>query len=88
MQTNSVIDVNESERITPGQWKVLSVVVFGYLFDGLDSIIFSLCLSLIMLTFGIDTVTTGKIASIFLCGQILGGLTIGFMGDALGRKKS
>lgn len=88
MQTNTAVDVNESERITPYQWKVLSVVVFGYLFDGLDSIIFSLCLSLIMLTFGIDTVTTGKIASIFLCGQILGGLTIGFMGDALGRKKS
>lgn len=87
MQSDT-INVTTDERITPYQWKVLGIVIFGYLFDGLDSIIFSLVLSMIMLTFGIDTVTTGIIASIFLCGQIVGGLVVGMMGDALGRKKS
>jgi len=78
---------SESEKITTYHWKVLGVVVFAYLFDGLDSMIFSLCLAMIMTDYGISKAIVGLIASIFICGQILGGLSVGVFGDIMGRRK-
>ncbi|MQL53575.1 MFS transporter [Desulfofundulus thermobenzoicus] len=79
---------SESERITPYQWKVLSAVVFAYLFDGLDSMLFSLTLAMIMKEFAIGKDIAGLIATIFIGGQITGGMFVGLLGDLLGRKGS
>jgi len=79
---------SETERITPYQWKVLSAVIFAYIFDGLDSMLFSLTLAMMMKEFAIGKDIAGLIVTIFLGGQIVGGMLVGFIGDWLGRKGS
>lgn len=78
----------ESKKITPQAWKTLGVVTFAYLFDGLDSIIYACGLALIMVDFGLSKTILGLISTIFLFGQVIGGISVGAIGDILGRRKS
>jgi MFS family permease len=78
----------ETEKITPYQWKVMAITIFGYIFDGFDSILFVLVLPAVMLDLNMSAQTGGLIVSIFLLGQVFGGLTCGIIADYIGRKKT
>lgn len=78
----------ETEKITSYQWKIMFTAVAGYIFDGFDSILFTLTLPAIMQEFHLSAVTGGLMVTIFLLGQVFGGLTCGVLADYLGRKNT
>lgn len=78
----------ETEKITPYQWKVMFASSAGYLFDGMDSILFVLVLPMIMKEWALSAATAGLMVSIFLAGQVVGGLLMGIVADYLGRKNT
>jgi MFS family permease len=78
----------ESEKITPYQWKVMYASVAGYIFDGMDSILFMLVLPLIVREWHLGPNTAGLMVTIFLMGQVVGGLSMGVLADYFGRKNT
>lgn len=78
----------ETEKITPYQWKIMYTAVAGYVFDGMDSILFVLVLPKIMAEFGISAVTGGLMVTIFLLGQVFGGILCGILADYIGRRNA
>lgn len=85
---NPNIMEGETEKITPYQWKIMFTAIAGYIFDGFDSILFTLTLPAIMQEFHLSAVTGGLMVTIFLLGQVFGGLTCGVLADYLGRKNT
>jgi len=79
---------SETEKITPYQWKVMYASVAGYIFDGMDSILFVLVLPMIMKEWSLSSATAGLMVTIFLLGQVVGGLLMGIVADYLGRKNT
>jgi MFS family permease len=78
----------ESEKITPYQWKVMYASVAGYIFDGMDSILFMLVLPLIVREWHLRPDITGLMVTIFLMGQVVGGLSMGVLADYFGRRNT
>ncbi|MGI1660026.1 MAG: MFS transporter [Desulfitobacterium sp.] len=86
--SSQVVIEGETEKITPYQWKIMGTAVAGYIFDGFDSILFTLCLPAILHDFNLTAVTGGLMVTIFLLGQVFGGITCGIIADYLGRKNT
>lgn len=73
--------------ITKYQWKTLWSSAVGYAMDGLDLMILSFVLPLIIAGLGITAAQAGSIATITLIGAVTGGIVFGILADMFGRVK-
>jgi benzoate transport len=87
---SSAIDseIKAETKITKYQWKTLWAATTGYAMDGLDIMILSFALPLIMADFGLNAAQAGSISTITLIGAVLGGYCFGIMADIYGRVKT
>lgn len=86
MTTESVIEKQcESKHATPYQKKTLFASTVGYALDGMDIMLLSFCLPMIMAYFGLSKAEAGTLNAITLLGAVLGGIIFGVMADKYGR---
>lgn len=86
MTTESVIEKKcESKHATPYQKKTLFASTVGYALDGMDIMLLSFCLPMIMAYFGLSKAEAGTLNAITLLGAVLGGIIFGVMADKYGR---
>lgn len=69
------------------RWKMMYAAVAGYAMDGLDMLILSFAMVLIMKEFGLTPAQGGAIATYTLFGAVIGGYVFGIMADYIGRVK-
>src|SRR4051794_13761257 len=74
-----------SEKITGYQLRTLWASTIGYAMDGLDMMILSYTMPLIIAYFGINAAQAGSISTITLLGSVLGGIVFGILADKYGR---
>jgi len=77
--------VSQPAKVSSYQWKTLWASTIGYAMDGLDMMILSYTLPLIIAYFGINQAQAGSISTITLLGSVLGGIIFGIMADKYGR---
>ena len=75
----------QEKKITGYQWKTLWSSTIGYAMDGLDMMILSYTLPLIIAFFGINQAEAGSLSTITLLGAVVGGIVFGVMADKFGR---
>lgn len=76
----------ENRHMTPMAKRVLFFVFLAWVVDAADSTIYSLVLPQIKDEFGLSLPTMGLIASLFLCGSVLGALLIPMIAHRKGRR--
>lgn len=76
----------QADRMTPMAKRVLAFVLLAWVVDAADSTMYSLTLPQIREEFDLSLPTMGLIASLFLCGSVLGALLIPIIADRRGRR--
>lgn len=74
--------------ITRPEWRSLTLAGLGWTFESYDSFLLSLLLPVLALQFGLSGAQLGLFTSITAAGQILGGITFGWVSDRLGRVRT
>jgi len=74
------------ETMTPMARRVLLLVFLAWVVDAADSTMYSLTLPQVREEFDLSLPTMGLIASLFLCGSVLGALLIPIIADRRGRR--
>ena len=67
---------------------LLGVLMLGWAFDSMNSGLISGTLTLIIKDLAFTPEETGRVLSSWLFGMLIGALTLGFIGDNIGRKKT
>ncbi|MBP1083782.1 MFS transporter [Bacillus capparidis] len=75
----------QNSKIGSYQWKTLWASTVGYAMDGLDMMILSFTMPLIMAYFSINPAEAGSISTITLLGAVIGGIVFGILADKYGR---
>ncbi|MGG3574565.1 MFS transporter [Bacillus gobiensis] len=75
----------QNSKIGSYQWKTLWASTVGYAMDGLDMMILSFTMPMIMLYFSINQAEAGSISTITLLGAVIGGIVFGILADKFGR---
>lgn len=78
---------NKDEKLTKKHWKTLWASFTGYAMDGLDMMILSFVLPLIIADLALNSAEAGSIATITLIGAVIGGYVFGILADIYGRVK-
>ncbi|WP_258171317.1 MFS transporter [Paenibacillus sp. R14(2021)] len=82
----TVVPITEGEeKISNYQWKTLWASAVGYAMDGLDLLIISFVLPLIIVGFNLTPAEAGSIATTTLIGAVIGGIVFGILADIYGR---
>ncbi|MEF2082343.1 MFS transporter [Pseudomonas aeruginosa] len=76
----------QNDAMTPMSKRVLLMVFLAWVVDAADSTMYSLTLPQIREEFDLSLPTMGLIASLFLCGSVLGALLIPIIADRRGRR--
>lgn len=79
------ININGPEKVTRYQWKTLWASTIGYAMDGLDMMILSFTMPLIIAYFSINAAQAGSLSTITLLGAVVGGIVFGILADKYGR---
>lgn len=74
-------------KLTTYHWNTLWAAGTGYAMDGLDMMILSFSLPLIIATFGLNSAEAGFISTLTLIGAVIGGIVFGILSDIYGRVK-
>src|SRR5699024_3750837 len=69
------------------QWQTLWASGVGYMLDGLDLMVLSFTLPLIISGLSLNTVEGGALSTITMLGAVLGGIIFGILADKYGRVK-
>jgi benzoate transport len=85
--TQEYIEETTVEKLHSRHWKSLWASTIGYAMDGLDLMILSFVLPLIIAGLGISAVQAGSIATVTLIGAVSGGILFGILADIFGRVK-
>ncbi len=80
-------NVAQPQQIARYQKQTLWSSIIGYAMDGLDMMLLSFALPLIMKDFHLTTVQAGGISTITMFGVVLGGAVFGILADRFGRVK-
>lgn len=80
-------ELEEISESSSYQWKTLWAAAVGYMLDGLDLMILSFTLPLIISGLALTTVEGGAISTITMLGAVLGGIVFGILADKYGRVK-
>lgn len=75
-------------EITPQHWWVLAFAGMGWMFDNYDSFVLSLTLPALSAAFALSKEQAGAIGSILAGGLIVGGITMGWIADRIGRVRA
>jgi MFS family permease len=75
-------------EITPQSWRVLGFAGLGWMFDVYDSFVLSLTLPALIAAFALSNAEAGTIGSILAAGLIVGGITLGWVADRIGRVRT
>ena len=75
-------------EITPQSWRVLGFAGLGWMFDVYDSFVLSLTLPALIAVFALTNAQAGTIGSILAAGLIVGGITLGWVADRIGRVRT
>ena len=75
-------------EITPQSWRVLGFAGLGWMFDVYDSFVLSLTLPALIAAFALSNAEAGSIGSILAAGLIVGGITLGWVADRIGRVRT
>ncbi len=76
------------ESIPGYEKKATTAAVLGYMLDGMDSLILSLTLSAIGLTFLLSSAEEGLIGFVLTGGMVVGGYSFGILADRYGRVRT
>src|SRR6201996_8191273 len=74
--------------ISPQHWWVLAFAGMGWMFDNYDSFVLSLTLPALSAAFTLSKEQAGAIGSILAGGLIIGGITMGWIADRIGRVRT
>ncbi len=85
--TNLAIHSQET-TVTSYQWKTLWASTIGYALDGLDLMVLSYVMSIIITHFKLNSAQAGFVSTITLIGAVIGGYTFGVLADIFGRVKT
>lgn len=77
-----------TDELTGYHWKTLWASMTGYAMDGLDLMVISYVLGLVMKSLHLTSAEAGGVATITLIGAVLGGYTFGILADLYGRVKT
>ncbi len=69
------------------QWRLLFQGGLGYTFDGMDAALVAFILPSATAVFSLSSVQTGLLGSSVLIGYLFGVLSVGILGDLIGRKR-
>lgn len=75
-------------EITPQSWRVLGFAGLGWMFDVYDSFVLSLTIPALIAAFALSNAEAGTIGSILAAGLIVGGITMGWVADRIGRVRA
>jgi MFS family permease len=75
-------------EITPQSWRVLGFAGLGWMFDVYDSFVLSVTLPALIAAFALSNAEAGTIGSILAAGLIVGGITLGWVADRIGRVRT
>jgi len=75
-------------EITPQSWRVLGFAGLGWMFDVYDSFVLSLTIPALVVAFALSNAEAGTIGSILAAGLIVGGVTMGWVADRIGRVRT
>jgi MFS family permease len=75
-------------EIPPQSWRVLVFAGSGWMFDVYDSFVLSLTIPALVATFALSKAQAGAIGSILAAGLIIGGITMGWVADRIGRVRT
>ncbi|MFD2211632.1 MFS transporter [Virgibacillus halophilus] len=78
--------INSSES-SKYQWQTLWASSVGYMLDGLDLMVLSFTLPLIIAGLSLSTVEGGALSTITMMGAVVGGIIFGILADKYGRVK-
>ncbi|MCL1631185.1 MFS transporter [Sporolactobacillus sp. CPB3-1] len=83
--TESGSTVERNETIGSYQHKTLWASIVGYAMDGLDMMMLSFVLPLIIAAYSLNAAQAGSISTITMLGVVVGGYTFGILADIYGR---
>jgi MFS family permease len=75
-------------EITPQSWRVLAFAGLGWIFDVYDTFSLSLTIPALVATFALSKAEAGAIGSVLAAGLIVGGITMGWVADRIGRVRA
>jgi MFS family permease len=86
MQEKSREMAASESKMSKYAWKVMLFVLFAWVFDAADGVIYALTLPLIRDEFGLSLSQMGMIGSVFLFGAVAGSIIIPLIADRKGRR--
>lgn len=73
---------------TPRAWRALTLGGLGWMFDVCDSFMLALTIPALITVFGLTKSEAGSIGSVLAAGLVLGGITLGWVADRIGRVRT